>query len=162
MTSILSWLAGGVGVIFFLLVGVAQLIIGYLGIEYHLGGGWAVGLVIASLFFRITFPLTIGTFFGALDVLGWSWFGALLITLPGLLLMIPGAIGMGIMGLSSLIKGNNQTNQQTNYNFQEERNYTFDDSEPKDVTPKKKALKTVKKITQKKVKKVTKKKKKSK
>lgn len=159
MTSILSWLAGGVGVIFFLLVGVAQLIIGYLGIEYHLGEGWAVGLVIASLFFRITFPLTIGTFFGALDVLGWSWFGALLITLPGLLLMIPGAIGMGIMGLSSLIKGNNQANQQTNYNFQEERNYTFDDSEPKDVTPKKKAQKTVKKITQKKV---TKKKKKSK
>src|SRR6056300_985118 len=106
MSSILAWLAGGVGVIFFLLVGIAQMVIGYMGIEYHLGGGWAIGLVIASLVFRITFPLTIGTFFGALDVLGWSWIGALLITLPGVLLMVPGAIGMGIIGLTSLFKGN--------------------------------------------------------
>ena len=143
MSSILAWLAGGVGVIFFLLVGVAQMVIGYMGIEYHLGGGWAIGLVIASLVFRITFPLTIGTFFGALDVLGWSWIGALLITLPGLLLMVPGAIGMGIVGLTSLFKGNPQNSYQTDYKT---NNY----EEPINVTPKKNEAKTIKKVTKKK------------
>lgn len=143
MSSILAWLAGGVGVIFFLLVGIAQMVIGYMGIEYHLGGGWAIGLVIASLVFRITFPLTIGTFFGALDVLGWSWIGALLITLPGLLLMIPGAIGMGIVGLTSLFKGNSQNTYQNDY---KNNNY----EEPINVTPKKSETKTIKKATKKK------------
>ena len=143
MSSILAWLAGGVGVIFFLLVGIAQMVIGYMGIEYHLGGGWAIGLVIASLVFRITFPLTIGTFFGALDVLGWSWIGALLITLPGLLLMVPGAIGMGIVGLTSLFKGTPQNSYQTDYKT---NNY----EEPINVTPRKSETKTIKKVTKKK------------
>jgi len=143
MSSILAWLAGGVGVIFFLLVGIAQMVIGYMGIEYHLGGGWAIGLVIASLVFRITFPLTIGTFFGALDVLGWSWIGALLITLPGLLLMVPGAIGMGIVGLTSLFKGTPQNSYQADYKT---NNY----EEPINVTPRKSETKTIKKVTKKK------------
>ena len=143
MSSILTWLAGGVGVIFFLLVGIAQIVIGYMGIEYHLGSGWAIGFLIASLAFRISFPLTIGTFFGALDVLGWSWIGALLITLPGLLLMVPGAIGMGIVGLTSLFKGSSQNTYQSNYR-------TNDYEEPINVTPKKNKTKLAKKITKKK------------
>jgi len=151
MSSILAFLAGGVGVIFFLIVGVAQMIIGYLGIEYHLGNGWAIGLVVASLFFRITFPLTIGTFFGALDVLGWSWVGALLITLPGLVLMVPGALGIAIAGLASKIKGNNQSNYQTNNNYQNQD--TYNENNLKDVTPKKKSSSPKKKITKKKSKK---------
>lgn len=151
MSTILAFLAGGAGAIFFLIVGVAQMVIGYWGIEYHLGNGWAIGLVIASLFFRITFPLTIGTFFGALDVLGWSWIGALLITLPGLVLMVPGAVGMAIAGLASMVKGNNQSNYQTNNNYQSQDNYN--ESNLKDVTPKKKSSKPKKKITKKKSKK---------
>lgn len=162
MSSILGWLAGGVGVIFFLLVGVVQIIVGYMGIEYHLGGGWAIGLVIASIFFRISFPLTIGTFFGALDVLGWSWLGALILTLPGLLLMVPGAIAMGLGGLIAMFKGSNQNDYQSNYNYQREASYNYQNDEPKDVTPKKTRKKAAKKITYKKKKKVTKKRKKSK
>ena len=151
MSTILTWLAGGAGVIFFLIVGVAQMVIGYWGIEYHLGDGWAIGLLIASLVFRITFPLTIGTFFGALDVLGWSWIGALLITLPGLVLMVPGAVSMAIAGLASMFKGNNQNNYQTNNNYQSQDNYN--ESNLKDVAPKKKSSKPKKKITKKKSKK---------
>ena len=156
MSSILGWLAGGVGVIFFLLIGLVQIVVGYLGIEYHLGSGWAIGLVIASIFFFISFPLTIGTFFGALDVLGWPWYGALILTLPGVLLMVPGAIAMGVAGLISMFKGGNQNE------YQRQSSYYYQNEEPINVTPKKTQKKTVKKISQKKKTKVKKKKKKSK
>ena len=112
MSSILGWLAGGVGVIFFLLIGLVQIVVGYLGIEYHLGSGWAIGLVIASIFFRISFPLTIGTFFGALDVFGWPWFGALALAAPGLLFIVPAMITSAIANLT-----NSNTNRTYNNNF---------------------------------------------
>jgi len=155
MQNILTFLAGGVGVIFLLVVGLAQMVIGYLGIEYHLGGGWAIGAVVLSIMFRFSLPLTIGTFFGAIDVLNLSWIVALIITLPGLLLMVPGAIAAGIAGLSSSIK--NEPNQ----TYQPQH----DNNEPKNVTPTEKPLKKtkslpkkIKKVAKKKTKKVTKKK----
>ena len=130
MGSILAVLGGTVGVIFFLAVGVIQIIVGYLGIEYHLGSGWAVGAVILSLLLRISFPLTIGTFFGALNVLGWNWFGALLLTVPGIIFMVPGAIGMALTGLADKF-GNKPSS-----NYQSE--YRTNISEPVNVTPPKK------------------------
>ena len=155
MQNILTFLAGGVGVIFLLVVGLAQMVIGYLGIEYHLGGGWAIGAVVLAIMFRFSLPLTIGTFFGAIDVLNLSWIVALIITLPGLLLMFPGAIAAGIAGLSSSIK--NEPNQ----TYQPQ----YDNNEPKNVTPTEKPLKKTKSLPKKiktvvknKTKKVTKKK----
>ena len=130
MGSILAALGGTVGVIFFLAVGVIQIIVGYLGIEYHLGSGWAVGAVILSLLLRISFPLTIGTFFGALNVLEWNWFGALLLTVPGIIFMVPGAIGMALAGLADKF-GNKPSS-----NYQSE--YRSNISEPINVTPPKK------------------------
>ena len=140
-------MAGGIGVVFFLGFAIAQGAIGFLGVEYHFGSGWAIGVLVLAFVFRFTLPLTIGTFFGALDVFGWPWYGALLITLPGLLFMVPGAIGMAVVGLASILKGNSAGNSQTNYDYQKE---------PKDVTPKETSSKIVKKIT--KTKKVIKKK----
>ncbi|MDA7488398.1 hypothetical protein N9A53_05265, partial [Candidatus Pelagibacter ubique] len=64
-----------------------------------------------------------------------------------LLFMVPGAIGMAVVGLASILKGNSAGNSQTNYDYQEE---------PKDVTPKETSSKIIKKIT--KTKKVIKKK----
>ena len=130
MGSMLAILGGTVGVIFFLAVGVIQIIVGYLGIEYHLGSGWAVGAVILSLLLRISFPLTIGTFFGALNVLEWNWFGALLLTVPGIIFMVPGAIGMALAGLADKF-GNKPSS-----NYQSE--YRTNISEPVNVTPAKK------------------------
>ena len=124
MNNVITWLAGGLGAIFFLGFAIVQAVIGYLGIEYHFGSGWALGLLIAAFVFRFSLPLTIGTFFGALDVLGWHWFGALLITLPGLLFMIPGAIGMGLVGLASTFTGNSNNNFQKNYNNKDIKNVT--------------------------------------
>ena len=147
MKNVLSFLAGGIGVVFFLGFAIAQGAIGFLGVEYHFGSGWAIGVLVLAFVFRFTLPLTIGTFFGALDVFGWPWYGALLITLPGLLFMVPGAIGMAVVGLTSILKGNSAGNSQTNYDYQKE---------PKDVTPKETSSKIIKKIT--KTKKVIKKK----
>lgn len=43
---------------------------GYAGIEEHLGALWAIGCLVASLLFRFTLPITIGAFFGAMNVWG--------------------------------------------------------------------------------------------
>ena len=146
MKNILAFLAGGFGVILMLGIGLAQIVIGYIGIEYHFGAGWAIGAVVLALMFRFSFPLTVGTFFGAIDVFGFSWVIALLITLPGLLLMIPGAIAAGIAGLASSFKSKPNPDYQPKYNY----------DEPKNVTPEKEVKK---KVVKKKTKKVTKKKK---
>lgn len=148
MKNILAFLAGGFGVILLLGIGLAQMVIGYIGIEYHFGAGWAIGAVVLALMFRFSFPLTIGTFFGAMDVFGFSFIVALLITLPGLLLMIPGAIAAGIAGLASSFGSKPNQNYQPKYNY----------DEPKNVTPTKTPAKKTKSLP-KKTKKVTKKKK---
>ena len=148
MKNILAFLAGGFGVILMLGIGLAQIVIGYIGIEYHFGAGWAIGAVVLALMFRFSFPLTVGTFFGAMDVFGFSFIVALLITLPGLLLMVPGAIAAGIAGLASSF------NSKPNQEYQPKYNY----DEPKNVTPTKTPAKKTKSLP-KKTKKVTKKKK---
>jgi len=85
-------MAGFIGVLAFLgfgAYGIAQIAVGYMGIEYMFGGGWAIAALIGSLAFRFTLPITIGAFFGATEVLGWHWAVALAFTAPGLLFIIP-------------------------------------------------------------------------
>ena len=77
-----------------LAIGVAQLIIGFMGIEFYIGTFGAIIVVVLCLMFRFTLPLTLGTFFGAIEVLNWPWYYALLIAAPGLLFMIPAFIGI--------------------------------------------------------------------
>ncbi len=45
-----------------------------------------------SLVFRFTLPITIGAFFGAMDVWSWHWGLAALFAAPGLAFLIPGVI----------------------------------------------------------------------
>ena len=155
MSNILTFLAGGIGLILMLVIGLAQMVIGYIGIEYHFGAGWAIGAVVLSLMFRFSLPLTVGTFFGAMDVFGFSFIASLLITLPGLLLMVPGAIAAGIAGLASSFKSKPNYDYQPNYNNDEPKNVT----PAKTPTKKTKSLPKKNKSTTKKTKKVTKKKK---
>lgn len=84
----------------FVAFAVAQMVAGYLGIEHLVGAVWAGLALFAALLFRITFPVTIGAFFGAMDVWGWHWSLALLFAAPGLALMLPGALA----GLLSAVK----------------------------------------------------------
>ena len=155
MKNILAFLAGGFGVMLMLGIGLAQMVIGYIGIDYHFGAGWAIGAVVLALMFRFSLPLTVGTFFGAMDVFGFSFIASLLITLPGLLLMVPGAIAAGIAGLASSFKSKPNYDYQPNYNNDEPKNVT----PAKTPTKKTKSLPKKNKSTTKKTKKVTKKKK---
>lgn len=78
--------------ILLLVIGVVQIGVGFMGIEYHLGALWAWVAIGVGFALRIMLPLTIGTFFGALDVLGWPWYGALALAAPGLLFIVPAMI----------------------------------------------------------------------
>ena len=103
----------------------------------------ALWLDFASLFFQFPIVLTVGTFFGALDVWGWPWFGALIFAMPGLLFAAPGVIGVAIGGLVNLFKGKSTPEYNPSYSYQ--RN-----DEPVNVTPPKKKKKAKKKKAKKK------------
>lgn len=76
--------------------GIAQMVAGYLGIDFHFGSIWAAVAIIVSLMFRFTLPITIGAFFGAMEVWGWHWALAALFAVPGLVFLIP-SIMLSIM-----------------------------------------------------------------
>jgi len=134
---------GVLGGIFFLLVGIVQIYVGYIGIEYHLGAGFAIGALALGFIFRIMFPLTIGTFFGALDVWGWPWYGALALAAPGLLFIVPALVTGAI---STLFEKKNVSKFSSS--FDPESNSYQSENTIKNVTPKKKK-KVIKKIPKK-------------
>ena len=68
----------------FIVAGLFQLWLGYQGIEYHFGFGWALGALLVAFWFRFMLPITIGSYFGAVDVMGWDWYVGLAIAAPGL------------------------------------------------------------------------------
>ncbi len=132
---------GVLGGILFLIVGIVQIYVGFIGIEYHLGSGFAFGALFIGFFFRIMFPLTIGTFFGALDVWGWPWYGALAFAAPGLLFIVPALVTGAI---STLVDRKNENSFSNNFSSTAASN-----DEPINVTPKKKTKKIFKKVIKK-------------
>ena len=134
---------GILGGILFLFVGVVQIFVGYIGIEHHLGAGFAIGALVLGFVFRIMFPLTIGTFFGALDVWGWPWYGALALAAPGVLFIVPALVTAAI---ATLVEKRNTNNFSSSFS-PGPSSYKSEDI-PKNVTPKKKK-KATKKITKK-------------
>tara|TARA_Y100000590_G_C15640170_1_gene984645 strand:- start:416 stop:853 length:438 start_codon:yes stop_codon:yes gene_type:complete len=134
---------GALGGILFLLVGIVQIYVGYIGIEHHLGAGFAIGALAIGFVFRIMLPLTIGTFFGALDVWGWPWYGALALAAPGLLFIVPALVTAAI---STLVEKKNANNYSRSFST-ESSSYKSSDT-LKNVTPKKKK-KVKKKIAKK-------------
>ena len=141
------------GGVLFLIVGVVQIYVGYIGIEYHLGTGFAIGAIVLAFLFRLMLPLTIGTFFGAMSVWGWPWYGAAALAAPGLLFIVPALITAAV---GSLMNKSSTNTYENNYSSSFSDNTS--DEEPKNVTPDKPINKKVKKISSKKIK-VTKKKK---
>ena len=85
---------GFIGFAIFIAFGVAQIYAGYIGIAHHLGSLWAALAIGAAVIFRFTLPITIGSFFGAMNVWGWHWIGAALFAAPGLLLCYPWRTGV--------------------------------------------------------------------
>jgi hypothetical protein len=76
----------------FIVYGFVQIYAGYIGIDHHLGGLWAALAIVAAVIFRFTLPITIGSFFGAMNVWGWHWVGSAFFAAPGLLLVVPGVL----------------------------------------------------------------------
>ncbi|MEN8842077.1 MAG: hypothetical protein ABF254_14305 [Octadecabacter sp.] len=72
----------------FLLFGIFQIVLGFMGLE-HFAGIWGVIGGVAAITFRFMLPLTIGTFMGAYGVFDWPIWVAALVTLPGLLFLVP-------------------------------------------------------------------------
>ena len=99
-------------------------IVGFLGIEYLMqpyqyGTFFAWAIIIFSIFYRFTFLLlTIGVFFGIINVLEWHIIFAILFTLPSLLFIFPKQI------LNFKIKTKKQ-NGQAKQNYSEERTQSF-------------------------------------
>jgi len=83
---------GVVAYLLFLAVGLAQFWLGWIGIEYHFGTGWAVGALLSAFFLRIMLPISIGSYFGVVDVIGWPWWAGVLIAAPGLVFVTPALI----------------------------------------------------------------------
>jgi hypothetical protein len=74
--------------------GIAQGVIGYLGIEHHFGVFPAILALFLALFLRFTIFITVGVFFGAVDVLHWHWIAGLLFAAPGLAFLVPGFLAI--------------------------------------------------------------------
>ena len=89
-------------------------VVGFLGIQflmepYQYGTFFAWVIILFSVFYRFTFLLlTIGVFFGIINVLEWHLIFAVLFTLPSLLFIFPKQI------LNFKIKSKNKTKPQKN------------------------------------------------
>ena len=87
-------------------------VVGFLGIQflmepYQYGTFFAWVIILFSIFYRFTFLLlTIGVFFGIINVLEWHLIFAILFTLPSLLFVFPKQI------LNFKIKSKNKTKTQ--------------------------------------------------
>jgi len=93
-------------------------VVGFLGVQflmepYQYGTFFAWVIILFSIFYRFTFLLlTIGVFFGIINVLEWHLFFAVLFTLPSLLFIFPKQI------LNFKMKSNSKTKTKKN-NFNE-------------------------------------------
>lgn len=77
----------------FIIVGLAQLAIGFMGLEYMLGL-WAAFIGLGAAFlFRFMLPLSVGSYFGAVEVMGLPWWGGIIVAAPGILFILPSLLG---------------------------------------------------------------------
>ena len=100
-------------------------IVGFLGIQYIMepykyGTFFAWVIILFGIFYRFTFLLlTIGVFFGIINVLEWHLIFAILFTLPSLLFIFPKQILNFKMGTKNTEKKDNDFNVYTNTNRQQ-------------------------------------------
>ena len=100
-------------------------IVGFLGIQYIMepykyGTFFAWVIILFGIFYRFTFLLlTIGVFFGIINVLEWHLIFAILFTLPSLLFIFPKQILNFKMSAKKTEKKDNDFNVNTNTNRQQ-------------------------------------------
>ena len=62
--------------------GVIHIYAGYIGIEYYLGGFYAIVALFLALGMQFILPIIIGSFFCVINIWGWHWSLALLFVAP--------------------------------------------------------------------------------
>lgn len=92
------------GILLIIGLGLVQFWLGWIGIEHHLNS-WAAGAAfLVALWMRILLPITIGSYFGVVDVIGWPWWAGLLIAAPGIIFSIPLVVSHIIDAVYELFK----------------------------------------------------------
>lgn len=71
-----------------LLFGVFQLFIGLAGIEDEFGFWWMIAAIAALSIARLTFPISIGVFYYAVNQWDWDWYWAALFAFPMVALQV--------------------------------------------------------------------------
>ncbi|QHI95301.1 hypothetical protein GT348_02540 [Aristophania vespae] len=74
------------------ILGLVQLYLTFVGIWHVWGLIAAIIAIVVTFVFRTSVLLLIGTYMGAVHVWGWPWWGAVLIAIPAVFFLIPGAI----------------------------------------------------------------------
>ena len=104
-------------------------VVGFLGIQflmepYQYGTFFAWVIILFSIFYRFTFLLlTIGVFFGIINVLEWHLIFAILFTLPSLLFIFPKQIlNFKIKSKNKIKPQKNNINEFVNTNSQQNMN----------------------------------------
>jgi hypothetical protein len=101
------------GVLALLALALFQLIVGYMGITHYFGSIAGIFAIIGLLFFRLFAPFVVGAFFGMTTVLGWHWLVALIITLPGIILIVPKLMLLVFAPLLLILNGGKPTQKPT-------------------------------------------------
>ncbi|MDC3003536.1 hypothetical protein OAZ20_05565 [Paracoccaceae bacterium] len=102
-----------------LAVGIIQIWLGFLGIEYLSNTIWAFLAVLALFFLRIILPLTIGTYFGAVEVMGWEPIIGLILAVPGFFFILPSIL---MSAIEPFLSKNNKSNSEIYSNYTEPKN----------------------------------------
>ncbi len=117
--------AGILFIFLFFILAIFHLVIGFIGINYLIENmGFkdfsillSIFTTIICLYFRVFLPLTIGTFFGIIYVFEWHWIFAILLTLPGIIFLIP----KFKTKFNFKNFNNSYNNEKNHYNFNEEK-----------------------------------------
>ena len=102
-----DFLFGALGCLWMILLmalGLGYAWLGVVGIEHHLGWGWALGAILLVFLARITLPITIGVYFAVVDVIGWPWWAGLLIAAPGIVLIVPANVASAVGAISDRLR----------------------------------------------------------
>ncbi|MXV44707.1 hypothetical protein GS501_06575 [Saccharibacter sp. 17.LH.SD] len=73
----------------FAALGIYDLCLSFVGLQASIGIFFTLISLGIAFFFRTSIVIVIGSYLGAVNVLGWPWWGGVLIACPGLLFVLP-------------------------------------------------------------------------
>ena len=115
-----------------------HIIVGFLGLQYYFGSIMGIFLIIMCFLLKFFIPISIATFFGALNVIEWHWIPSLLISLPGIIFLKPSFLTKNVQFYSSNKSKKNYSNKNYERTFKTNvKNTEIIDGEYKVINDKK-------------------------